>query len=99
MKQAVSIITMENNCTVSEFSKKFGITRGKVYQLISDRKLSGIIVSEVFYPDFSDEKYIRSLISHDRQGMWSRNRGREQPYRMRDEHDEQFQRDWEEMCL
>jgi hypothetical protein len=92
----IHIETLENNCTVSEFSKKFGITRTQAYNLIHQNLLSGIIISGTFYPDFSDAKYIKSLLRHDKQGEWSRSRTYKPVIMKCSEQDQEFERAWKE---
>ncbi|MGD0341392.1 MAG: hypothetical protein ABSA76_06775 [Bacteroidales bacterium] len=91
MANEIQVDILENNCTVSEFAKRFGITRPQVYALINAGRLSGVIISGTFYPDYSDKGYINSLLRHDKQGLWSRN------YRTSkkcDENDSEFEKSW-----
>jgi len=92
----IRVVILEFNCTVSELAVKLGTTRVQIYRLIHDGKLSGVTISGVFYPDFSDIKYIKSLLRHDKQGLWSRNYRPGKSSRNRDENDDTFQREWEE---
>ena len=87
----IQVVILENNCTVSEFAKKFGILRPQVYRLIHEGKLSGVIISGTFYPDFSDTKYIKSLMRHDKRGLWTR---QYHPGRKCDENDADYERSW-----
>ena len=85
------VILRDDLCTVSEFSIRYKITRAKVYELIREQMLAGVIISGTFYPDISDEAYLKSITRHEKQGCWSRSY---RPGRLRDENDSDFEKAW-----
>jgi len=96
-KQPV-IITRTDLISQLSFSERYNISRGKLTQLIKQGKLSGELISNIFYISLLDGESVKSALSYKsrHQGDWARGgTSVYKPPKRKYANDNQFDTAWE----